>query len=203
MMNTCPICKRTYTEPPALSRKDNKTAICPSCGMREALEDAGMIVRPEPKWESYSDEGILFLREVAPLTNAIEYICAKENFLGLGYVLQHGVVYLDDYLDVSRRKELNTICSNYGYDGFDGFVSEVSDIDLSKCKYLEDGSLDIYDDYVIVDLLFLASLIVDNTVSSLAADMNGAATEESVKKLVKRYTGIDLVLGDEEEKADE
>ena len=89
-MNTCPICKRTYTEPPALSRRDNKTAICPSCGMREALEDAGMIVCPEPKWESYSDEGILFLREVAPLTNAIEYICAKENFLGLGYVLQHG-----------------------------------------------------------------------------------------------------------------
>ena len=35
----CPACGRTYTERPALSRRDNKTDICPDCGMREALED--------------------------------------------------------------------------------------------------------------------------------------------------------------------
>ena len=35
----CPHCGREYTEHPALSRKDNKTEICPTCGMREALED--------------------------------------------------------------------------------------------------------------------------------------------------------------------
>ena len=34
---TCPICGRIYTEPPALSRVDNKTDICPDCGMMEAL----------------------------------------------------------------------------------------------------------------------------------------------------------------------
>ena len=33
----CPSCGQTYTEPPALSRKDNKTDICPTCGMMEAL----------------------------------------------------------------------------------------------------------------------------------------------------------------------
>jgi len=33
----CPLCCRTYTEPPALSRKDNETEICPDCGMLEAL----------------------------------------------------------------------------------------------------------------------------------------------------------------------
>ena len=33
----CPICKKTYTDYPALSRRDNKTEICPECGMREAL----------------------------------------------------------------------------------------------------------------------------------------------------------------------
>ena len=33
----CPICGRAYTEPPALSRKDNATDICPDCGMMEAL----------------------------------------------------------------------------------------------------------------------------------------------------------------------
>jgi hypothetical protein len=34
---TCPICGKPYTEPPALSRRDNATDICPDCGMMEAL----------------------------------------------------------------------------------------------------------------------------------------------------------------------
>lgn len=34
---TCPICGQRYTEPPALSRRDNKTYICPDCGTMEAL----------------------------------------------------------------------------------------------------------------------------------------------------------------------
>ena len=37
-MAICPICKQEYTERPALSRKDNKTLICPKCGTKEALE---------------------------------------------------------------------------------------------------------------------------------------------------------------------
>jgi len=36
---TCPICKRKYFDYPALSRKDNKTLICPECGMHEALDE--------------------------------------------------------------------------------------------------------------------------------------------------------------------
>jgi hypothetical protein len=35
----CPICGKEYTEYPALSRRDNITEICPSCGTKEALED--------------------------------------------------------------------------------------------------------------------------------------------------------------------
>lgn len=35
----CPSCGRTFNEYPALSRKDNKTLICPACGQKEALED--------------------------------------------------------------------------------------------------------------------------------------------------------------------
>lgn len=35
----CPRCCRPYTAPPALSRRDNRTEICPACGLREALED--------------------------------------------------------------------------------------------------------------------------------------------------------------------
>ena len=36
-MQICPKCGRTYTERSALSRVDNKTAICPTCGTMEAL----------------------------------------------------------------------------------------------------------------------------------------------------------------------
>ena len=38
----CPICGRTYSEVPALSRTDNKTLICPDCGTRQALASIGV-----------------------------------------------------------------------------------------------------------------------------------------------------------------
>ena len=34
----CPKCKKYFTSYPAISRKDNKTEICPECGVREAIE---------------------------------------------------------------------------------------------------------------------------------------------------------------------
>lgn len=37
-IRTCPLCGRQYEDYPAISRTDNKTEICPECGMREALE---------------------------------------------------------------------------------------------------------------------------------------------------------------------
>lgn len=40
--NICPKCGHAYQGYPALSRKDNRTEICPDCGIREALEDAGI-----------------------------------------------------------------------------------------------------------------------------------------------------------------
>lgn len=33
----CPMCNTEYLEPPALSRFDNSTEICPTCGMKEVL----------------------------------------------------------------------------------------------------------------------------------------------------------------------
>ena len=36
--NKCPKCGQYYTNAPAISREDNKTEICPSCGTREAME---------------------------------------------------------------------------------------------------------------------------------------------------------------------
>ena len=42
LFNTCPLCGNQYTEPPALSRIDNSTLICPECGTRQALESIGI-----------------------------------------------------------------------------------------------------------------------------------------------------------------
>ena len=39
---TCPICGRSYTGHPALSRTDNETLICPDCGTRQTLASIGV-----------------------------------------------------------------------------------------------------------------------------------------------------------------
>ena len=38
----CPLCGRTYGEPPAISRVDNETRICSQCGSRQALQALGI-----------------------------------------------------------------------------------------------------------------------------------------------------------------
>lgn len=44
-LSICPRCGKPFTEPPALSRLDNESLICPDCGTREALDSIG--VSPE------------------------------------------------------------------------------------------------------------------------------------------------------------
>ena len=41
-MKTCPICGNQYKEPPAISRIDNRTPICGRCGVKQALDAAGL-----------------------------------------------------------------------------------------------------------------------------------------------------------------
>lgn len=41
-IRVCPRCRKSYAAPPALSRLDNETLICPDCGTREALESIGV-----------------------------------------------------------------------------------------------------------------------------------------------------------------
>lgn len=43
----CPRCGRPYRGYPALSRIDNRTEICPDCGVREALETLGISEREQ------------------------------------------------------------------------------------------------------------------------------------------------------------
>ena len=41
----CSLCGATYHEPPALSRTDGESLICPDCGIRQALDTIG--IKPE------------------------------------------------------------------------------------------------------------------------------------------------------------
>lgn len=45
----CPVCGKLYHEPPALSRKDHTTYICPECGTREALEDLNITIEEQER----------------------------------------------------------------------------------------------------------------------------------------------------------
>lgn len=50
-MNTCPRCGKNYDGYPALSRVDNATNICSSCGTAEAVEEyLGMTLTPRWAW---------------------------------------------------------------------------------------------------------------------------------------------------------
>ena len=46
-MKLCPKCGKEYSEHSALSRDDNKTEICPDCGILEALAAAGLPVEKQ------------------------------------------------------------------------------------------------------------------------------------------------------------
>ena len=48
-IRVCPLCGQAYTEPPALSRTDNETMICPDCGTRQALESIGISAEEQEK----------------------------------------------------------------------------------------------------------------------------------------------------------
>ena len=45
----CPLCGTTYHEPPALSRADGESLICPDCGIREALTVIGVAPEEQEK----------------------------------------------------------------------------------------------------------------------------------------------------------
>ena len=54
----CPRCNREYVAPPAISREDNKTEICPNCGILESLDAFSEHIEKE-KRKSYCRKIIL------------------------------------------------------------------------------------------------------------------------------------------------
>ena len=65
----CPKCKREYTAEPAISRKDNKTEICPGCGLIESLEDFRVHLEKE------KDEALELARKTKRMKTLFEVIC--------------------------------------------------------------------------------------------------------------------------------
>lgn len=45
----CPLCGKSYSGVPALSRTDNQTPICTDCGIRQALESIGVSIEEQEK----------------------------------------------------------------------------------------------------------------------------------------------------------
>ena len=54
-MRRCPICNKDYKEPPALSRADGSTKICPKCGMLEAVRSIPAGAMPEQQRAGLED----------------------------------------------------------------------------------------------------------------------------------------------------
>lgn len=48
-VKVCPICNKEYKARPAISRIDNLTPICPSCGTRQALDSLGISKEEQDK----------------------------------------------------------------------------------------------------------------------------------------------------------
>ena len=48
-IRVCPLCGQSYIDPPALSRTDNETPICPDCGTRQALQSIGVSEEEQEK----------------------------------------------------------------------------------------------------------------------------------------------------------
>jgi hypothetical protein len=54
-LKVCPVCKNEYTGEPALSRKDNKTEICPNCGQQEAMNAMNNATKEKVKFNFTKD----------------------------------------------------------------------------------------------------------------------------------------------------
>ena len=57
----CPYCGKDYSEHPAISRKDNKTRICPTCGIGEAF--VSFINEQNPKDEDFGKKVLDFVNQ--------------------------------------------------------------------------------------------------------------------------------------------
>ena len=64
LYKVCPKCKQKYTQHSAISRIDNKTNICPTCGIKEALiQFITLATQLAESWEGRKNHQVLINEE--------------------------------------------------------------------------------------------------------------------------------------------
>lgn len=154
----CPRCGRRYNDYPAISRYDNKTEICPDCGVEEAMINftGGHLSDPHV----YNEETMEEINESAELTAKVtyhdedgtrDYIAGKLSD-GRYFLIaqQEQIIVSDKDLPSLAKKDMNDF--RYDEDGDKDFIEATENgtdldknSDLAKIiikasrKYLEDG----------------------------------------------------------------
>lgn len=123
----CPKCGKIYTDYPALSRRDNKTYICPRCGQKEAIED---FLKDRNKNESLilkenEEDNRIFNKFLDTANTCAEY----EDYYG--YYEEEWQNLSDEekvnaYFDYSDNYEISDVCEELGIKTYNGML-ELSD----------------------------------------------------------------------------
>ena len=70
-MAICPKCGREYNCPPAISRENNETEICPVCGMLEAIEPLPLSNEEKERMIAEAEQAEIERGRVKPLSASI------------------------------------------------------------------------------------------------------------------------------------
>ena len=68
-MAICPKCGREYNCPPAISRENNETEICPVCGMLEAIEPLPLSNEEKERMIAEAEQAEIERGRVKPLSS--------------------------------------------------------------------------------------------------------------------------------------
>lgn len=74
-IRSCPKCGREYIVAPAISRKDNKTEICPNCGLIESLENF------QSHLEKEKDAALKLARKTERMQTLLKLVCVLITLL--------------------------------------------------------------------------------------------------------------------------
>lgn len=194
----CPRCGRRYNDYPAISRYDNKTEICPDCGVEEAMINftGGHLEDPHV----YDGETGEEINESAELTAKVtyhdedgtrDYIAGKLSDGRYFFIYsQEEIIVSDKDLPSLAKKDMTDF--RYDEDGDKDFIEALEngteldkDSDLAKIiikasrKYLDDGG------YL------------------LSESANNISTEDKKKEIEDRIAELKLALEDEAISEDE
>lgn len=101
----CPKCNQEYVASPAISREDNKTEICPNCGLLESLDAFSKHVEEE-KRKSYRQKIML---------TVISFFLIVFSSIGAGLCVKQGdwpLAFLDCSLIVVNLIHFSKLIDN-------------------------------------------------------------------------------------------